>query len=136
MARQEADSGSGSAGGARHGALYALAAWIVPGAGHFLLGRHKRAALFAVLVLTSLAIGVALDGLLYRPTAGQPLATLASFACMAMGIPYAVLRWGMEYQGDWAAAGFEYGKAFILTAGLMNVLLILDAWDIAAGEKD
>ena len=34
------------------------------------------------------------------------------------------------------AAGYEYGTAFLLTAGLMNLLLVLDAWDIARGKKE
>jgi hypothetical protein len=29
----------------------------------------------------------------------------------------------------------EYGTTFLLTAGLMNLLLILDAWDVARGRK-
>jgi len=33
-------------------------------------------------------------------------------------------------------AGFEYGTAFLLTAGLMNLLLVMDAWDIARGRKE
>jgi hypothetical protein len=31
---------------------------------------------------------------------------------------------------------YEYGSTFLLTAGLMNLLLILDAFDIASGRKD
>jgi len=30
---------------------------------------------------------------------------------------------------------YEYGCAYLLTAGLMNLLLVLDAWDIATGKK-
>ena len=108
----------------------------IPGGGHYLLGKKRRGGLFLALVLVTVAIGCLLDGQLYRITPGQPLSTLAGLACMAMGIPYWVLSSVLDYAGDWTAPGFEYGKAFILTAGLMNILLILDAWDIASGEKD
>ena len=55
---------------------------------------------------------------------------------MSVGLPYFILQYAIGYAGDIDAPGFDYGKAFILTAGLLNVLLILDAWDIAQGDKD
>ena len=55
---------------------------------------------------------------------------------MGMGVPYFVLRFVMHYAGDITSAGFEYGTAFLLSAGLMNLLLVLDAWDIATGRKE
>jgi len=114
----------------------ALLAWLVPGAGHFVLGKRGRAAAFFVLVAVSIALGCALSGNLYRPVANQPLAYLATAGCMGMGSPYFVLRFLVGYTGDVTSAGYEYGTAFILTAGLMNLLLVLDAWDIALGKKE
>ena len=113
-----------------------VAAWLVPGAGHLLLRRHARAALFFALVLASIAIGCMLQGNLYQVVPGQPLTFLATAGTMGMGLPYFVLRYLMGYQGEVVAAGYEYGTAFILTAGLMNLLLVLDAWDIALGKKE
>jgi hypothetical protein len=114
--------------------LAVVLAWLIPGAGHVFLGRRGRGLVFFVIVLASLALGCALQGELYRGI-GQPLATLATLACAGMGLPYFVLL-GLGYTGNVDAAGYEYGKAFILTAGLMNILLILDAWDIARGDKE
>jgi hypothetical protein len=54
---------------------------------------------------------------------------------MGMGLPYFVLRFYLHHRGEVLAVGFEYGFAFLLTAGLMNLLLVLDAWDIARGRK-
>ncbi len=116
--------------------LAAFLAWIVPGAGHVMLKRTSRGALFFVVVLATLSIGCSLQGNLYAPLAGQPLTYLATLGCMGLGLPYFVLRYLLGYHGDIVAAGFEYGTAFILTAGLMNLLLVLDAWDIATGKKD
>ena len=53
-----------------------------------------------------------------------------------MGIPYFVLQFVLGYRGDIHASSYEYGSAFLLTAGLMNLLVILDVWDIAGGHKD
>ncbi|HXO21189.1 MAG TPA: DUF6677 family protein [Thermoanaerobaculia bacterium] len=116
--------------------LAAVLAWLVPGAGHLLLRRPRRALLFFVLVVVSLVIGCRLNGNLYTPLPGQPLTYLATVGCMGMGLPYFLLRYLFGYHGDVVAAGYEYGTAFVLTAGLMNLLLVLDAWDIAVGKKD
>lgn len=110
-------------------------AWLVPAAGHFALGRRRRAAIFAAIVLVAVVVGVALDGNLYRPVAGQPLTLLATLGAMGVGFPYFLLRAGLAYAGDPTAAGYEYGTAFLLSAGLMNLLLVLDVWDIARRRK-
>lgn len=114
----------------------AVVAWLVPGVGHWYLGRRGRALAFLGLVAASLALGVALHGNLYRPLPGQPLTYLATLGCMGMGLPYFLLRYLAGYTGEVIAPGYEYGTAFILTAGLMNLLLVLDAWDLALGKKD
>jgi hypothetical protein len=116
--------------------LMAFLAWIVPGAGHLLLKKTARAVLFFVVVVVTLWTGCHLQGNLYTPVPGQPLTYLATLGCLGLGAPYFVLRYLLGYHGDIVAAGFEYGTAFILTAGLMNLLLVLDAWDIALGKKD
>ena len=113
----------------------ALLAWMVPGLGHFYLGRRWRAIAFCVIVLVTLATGLALDGNLYRVVPGQPLSFFATLGCMGMGAPYFLARWAFGYTGDLEGAGYEYGSAFILTAGLMNLLLVLDSLDIARGMK-
>ena len=114
--------------------LAVVLAWLVPGAGHVYLGRRARGIAFFAIVLVSLALGCALDGELYRDF-DQPLQMLATLACAGMGVPYFLL-FALGYGGDVDAAGYEYGKAFILTAGLMNILLILDVWDVVRGEKE
>lgn len=116
--------------------LCALLAWLIPGAGHLVLRRWGRGALFLALILTSLAVGVALEGKLWHVIPGQPLSYLGTLTCAGLGFPFLVLRFVLDYQGNLHAQGYEYGAAFILTAGLMNLLVILDAWDIARGLKE
>lgn len=113
----------------------ALLAWCVPGAGHLALRRGGRAAIFAAVVAVALATGVRLEGNLYRPLAGQPLTLLATLGAMGAGGPYFLLRGPLGYEGDPTGPGYEYGTAFLLSAGLMNLLLILDVLDIARGRK-
>jgi hypothetical protein len=120
----------------RSAALVALLAWAVPSAGHFALGRKARGAVFAFVVFTSLAVGAELGGNLYRPTAGQPLSWFAAAGAIGVGAPYFALRLGAGYEGAPTGAGYEYGTVFLLSAGLMNILLVLDTWDIATGRKE
>lgn len=116
--------------------LAMVLAWLVPGLGHIYLRRVGRGLVFLLLALVSLWVGCELQGNLYRPLPGQPLTLLATGGAMGMGLPYFVLRYGADYAGDIVGAGYEYGTAFLLTAGLMNWLLVLDAWDISRGKKE
>jgi hypothetical protein len=113
-----------------------LSAWLVPGLGHIYLKRRLRGLAFFVLVIVSMLIGCRLEGNLYQVVPGQPLTILATLGSMGMGFPYFLLRYWLHYQGNIMGAGYEYGTAFLLTAGLMNLLLILDAWDIVRGKKE
>lgn len=111
-------------------------AWLVPVSGHLLLRRRGRALVFAAVLLTAVLVGAALDGNLHRVLPGQPLTVLFTLGAMGIGAPYFALRWGMGYAGVPEAPGYEYGTVFLLSAGLMNLLLVLDTWDIASGRKE
>lgn len=113
-----------------------LLAWLLPGAGHLYLGRWRRGAAFFALVLSAVGVGLILEGKIWQLVSGQFLSYLGTLACVGLGSPYFALRFGLGYEGRIDAQGFEYGGAFILTAGLMNLLLILDAWDLARGVKE
>lgn len=117
-------------------AVAVLSAWLIPGMGHFYLRRRLRGVAFCALVVVAILVGCRLEGNLYQVTAGQPLTILATFASMGMGFPYFLLRYGLHYQGNIVGPGYEYGTAFLLTAGLMNLLLVLDCWDIVRGKKE
>lgn len=114
----------------------ALLAWAIPSAGHFALGKRGRGAIFLAVIAIAFATGALLEGNLYRAVAGQPLSLFASLGAMGVGLPYFVLRIAAGYEGDPTAPGFEIGTVFLLSAGLMNILLVLDCWDIASGRKE
>lgn len=110
-----------------------LLSWVVPGAGHLLLGRRIKALVFFLSIVLALIIGAQLDGRLYRPVAGQPLSLLGTLASLGSGLGYLGLRFILDYHGDIVSRGYEYGTAFLVTAGLMNWLVVLDVWDRARG---
>src|SRR5690606_2995583 len=96
----------------------AALAWLLPGLGHVLLRRRGKALVFAGVVLVALITGAQLDGRLFVPVAGQPLSWLAFLASLGSGIGYFVLRILPGFEGDVVARGYEYGSAFLVTAGL------------------
>ena len=124
-----------------------LAAWLVPGAGHLVLGRSGRALLFFVTIVGAFALGLSLNGHLYWPTVADPVSVfhfdlitvLWFFAQVGSGLCYIVsyvLGLGTTPIPQAAAAPtFEYGNTFMFLAGLLNYLVIHDAFDIAAGRK-
>lgn len=110
-------------------------ALLVPGGGHFYLGRRGRALAFFGIVIFMFVVGLALEGKLYVWEAGKPLSLLATIGSMGIGIPYFLAR-AMGPFGDLGSITYEYGTAFSLTAGLMNLLLVLDSYDIAEKRKE
>jgi hypothetical protein len=115
--------------------LAMVLAFFFPGAGHLYLGRRDRAAVFALVILLMFIVGLLLEGKLYVPEPGKPLSVLASFASMGAGTVYFIAR-ALGPFGNPSSITFEYGTAFTLTAGLMNLLVILDTFDIAQGRKE
>jgi hypothetical protein len=119
-----------------HPAVAALLAWIFPGLGHFYLGRRKTALAYAAIVTATFLLGLSFEGRLYTIDRTQPLTILATFAVSGAGLLNLAARFLSDNPGGTILAPtYEYGCAFLLTAGLMNLLLMLDAWDIAAGKK-
>jgi hypothetical protein len=110
--------------------------YLVPGAGHFYLGYRARAMAFFTIVTLLFTIGISLDGSLYtlQESGGSLLKILASFGSMGAGLLYFVAR-ALGSHGDVRSITFEYGTTFTLTAGLMNLLLVLDCFDLAEGRK-
>jgi hypothetical protein len=111
-------------------------AWLFPGLGHFYLGRRKTALAFALIVTVTFLAGISFQGRLYSVEPGQPLTMLATFAVYGAGLLNIGARVLSDNPGGTILSPtYEYGCAFLLTAGLMNLLLVLDAWDIATGRK-
>ena len=126
-------------------------AWLVPGLGHWLLGKRVRACVFAAVIVAGFVTGVLLDGELAVPQQNSPLSWFFTFGCLGNGLLYLLrLLWvngldglfsssfpyGLQGGGDPVSAGFFYGKTFLYTAGLMNLLVVLDVYDIAHGATD
>lgn len=121
--------------------LIGLAAWAVPGLGHLLQRRWARALLLGGAVWGMFFTGLWLGGHLFRVSAGdQGLAALLQVLPMSAnagaGLLY-IFCWltntGFAEQAQ--RITYEYGNTFLLVAGLLNYLAMLDAFDLAAGRK-
>jgi len=118
-----------------HLALICLAAWAVPGAGHIWLGRRWKGVIFLVVLPLMFGLGLWLDGRLFPFEPSQPLVALAALADLGVGVPYVVARAAGLGAGRVVATTYEYGNAFLVVAGLLNLLVVVDAYDVALGRK-
>lgn len=113
-----------------------LLSWLAPGLGHLMLGKTRRAAVFAGIVVAAFVTGLLLSGELAAPQRGNPFSYLATIGCLGNGLLYIVAKLAGLGHGDPLAPGFNFGNTFLYTAGLMNLLLILDVADISVGRKE
>ena len=95
----------------------------------------QKGLVFLVAIPLMFAIGLALHGRLFPFELSQPLVALAAFASLGVGLPYLVATLLGLGAGVVTAASYEYGNTFLIVAGLLNMLVVLDAYDIALGRK-
>lgn len=81
------------------------------------------------------AFGLWLEGRLFPFELSQPLVALAAIANLGIGIPYVIAKAMHAGVGRVVAMTYEYGNAFLIVAGLLNMLVVLDVFDIAQGRK-
>jgi hypothetical protein len=115
--------------------LLCVASWAIPGIGHLWLGRRQKGLVFLVALPVMFAIGIALHGRLFPFLLSDPLVGLAALAEVGAGVVYFIAK-GIGYGlGDVTAVTYEYGNAFLIVAGLLNMLVVIDAFDVAMGRK-
>ena len=120
----------------KRSAVAMLLAYLVPGAGHFFLGHRRRALAFFLIIVALFLMGLWLEAMLYTfaNSRRELIGILATIGSMGSGTLYLFGRM-FGPAGDIRSLTFEYGRMFTLTAGLMNLLLVLDCYDIAVGRK-
>lgn len=112
-----------------------IAAWLVPGAGHLWFGRRQKGLVFLVALPLMFATGIWLQGRIFPFEPSEPLVALAAVANLGIGLTWVVAR-AMELgSGVVTATTYEYGNTFMIAAGLLNFLVMLDVFDIGMGRK-
>lgn len=115
--------------------LVCLASWAMPGAGHLWLGRRQKGLVFLLALAVMFLIGLLLQGRIFSFDLSEPLVALAAVADIGCGLPWIVARVVGAGGGTVTAATYEYGNCFLIVSGLLNSLVVLDAFDIAMGRK-
>ncbi len=117
-----------------------LLGWLIPGGGHLLLKRPARGALILASVSSMFLLGLMMRGALFTPTGGDLLTIVIYYGGfignVLSGILYFVTVWLGYAQPDMAGHVHDYGTKFLVAAGLLNLLGIVDAFEIATGRKD
>jgi hypothetical protein len=115
-------------------------AWLVPGGGHFLLKRYGRGGLLLLSVASMFLLGLMMRGPMFQPQGGDLLTVIIYYGGflgdLASGLLYFLSVWLGYSQPDVAGHVHDYGAKFLVAAGLLNVLAMVDAYEIAIGKKD
>ena len=114
--------------------------WLIPGGGHFLLKRNGRGALLLVSITLMFLCGLMMQGAMFQPQTGDILTTIiyvgGFIGNLASGLLYLLTTWLGYSQPDMAGHVHDYGTKFLVAAGLLNILAVEDAYQIAIGKKD
>lgn len=113
-----------------------VAALVLPGLGHLVLGRWARGLVIGLGIAAMFGCGLWMQGRVYTPQPGDWLTWLFSFLDAGLGVPYfacVAADIGVKIQA--AAPTYEYGTNFIAVAGALNMLAVMDAYDIGIGRK-
>jgi len=112
-----------------------VAAWLVPGCGHLMLGRKWRALILFASIIGMFLLGIAMKGELFTMHSSSYLQSLGFLGEMCVGVAMPVALFFGYSGGDQYFVSADYGTAFLVAAGMLNVLTVLDAYDIAQGRK-
>lgn len=121
--------------------LPVVAAWLIPGAGHFILKKPGRGILIFFSVVLMFLFGLFMRGTMFTPEKGADYLTslinYGGFLCdLSSGSLYLLASMFGYAEPDAAGAVHDYGTKFLVSAGLLNVLAMVDTWEIASGRKD
>jgi hypothetical protein len=131
-----AATGKPAAGKSQQGFVYLplIAGWLVPGAGHFVLGKWGRGTLLAISIIAMFVMGLAMQGKLYT-SAQDILDMLGDAGDLGSGLLYFVSR-TMGFGGQPVQTTVaDYGTKFIVVAGLLNIIAAVDAHNLRTGRK-
>ena len=112
-----------------------VAAWLVPGLGHLLLGKKWRALILFASIIAMFALGLAMQGQFFSTSSGSYLQTLGYYGELCIGLAMPGARFFGYAGGDTFFVSSDYGTAYLVSAGMLNVLAVLDTYDIAVGRK-
>jgi len=109
-------------------------AWVVPGLGHWTLGRKKNAVILFLCIAFSMILGCYLGGDLFPFSGEGKFRAIGAFSQMGSGVFYLISRLITE-RGTPLNVTYDYGTIYFLIAGMLNWLATIDCFDIAVKRK-
>ena len=112
-----------------------VAAWLIPGLGHLLLKRGWRALILFASIIIMFALGLAMQGQFFSSSSASYLEVLGHYGELCVGLAMPAARFFGYGGGDPFFVSSDFGTAYLVAAGMLNVLAVLDAYDVALGRK-
>ncbi len=108
---------------------------LLPGLGHAVLQKWDRAIVFLVSISIMFAMGVQLQGRIFSPDFTDLFSILKFIADAGSGLLYWVSWVRGLGAGEPSSYTYDFGNIYIYVAGLLNMLVIVDVFDIGMGRK-
>jgi hypothetical protein len=86
-------------------------------------------------VLLLLLFGILMEGKFYDTKQMHPLILLGFLGDLGSGIFYFIIHLLGLGKGNIEAVTYHYGTTYMVSAGLINYLVALNAFDIARGKR-
>ncbi len=117
----------------KKGGFYLFISWLIPGLGHYLLGRKKEAVVLFLSIVYFFVLGLLLGGRFIGPNEGSPLTIFLTFSQFGNGILFflgKLMGWGSQVTVSWSS---DYGTFYLMGGGLINYLIAVRAFELAEG---
>lgn len=114
----------------------AAAGWFVPGLGHALLRKWGKAIVYFLAVAILALVGLWMRGNVFSSNAADAFDTLGFLADIGNGIFYFLAGAVNPAGGDVSKAAGDYGTRLFATAGVLNLLCVLEVLQIGFGSKE
>jgi uncharacterized protein DUF6677 len=112
-----------------------IAGWVLPGLGHALQRMWGRAGVVFLAVGLLVVTGARMKGNVFTSKGSDAFDTLGYVADLGTGCFYLAARVLERNGADVSHAGGDYGTRFLATAGVLNLLAALHAFEAARGRK-
>jgi hypothetical protein len=113
----------------------AVAGWAIPGLGHLLLRQWSKALVYFLCVGGLACAGLAMRGGVFGANSSDMFDRLGFFADLGTGTFYFLSHTIQSGGPDVAHASGDYGTRMFATAGMLNLLTVLEAYEIGRGRR-
>jgi len=114
----------------------AAAGWLVPGLGHALLRKWGKAIVYFCAVAILALVGLWMRGNVFSSNAADAFDMLGFLADIGNGIFYFLAGTINPAGADVSKAYGDYGTRLFATAGVLNLLCVLEVLQIGFGSKE